>query len=169
MRNPLPMFLAVAVVFGGYLDTKAASDTVPPSQSARPPSVDTKIHATVKPDLIVAAILVRKIGQGTSTEGEPYETIRLLATIKNQGGSAAGPFIVITERKFPGGTSFNICGGCSVSIGGLAPHGTKTIQLSPHAFKAYAGKPVQYRVTVDNNNTVVESNEANNTKILVYP
>lgn len=135
--------------------------------SAGPAIVATRLPLPLKPDLIVQNI-VPKVRRVEDTPAGRVEYFGEYVTVQNNNTAPAGPFDVLLERSETSSSGpWMACGACKIHVDGLAGKSYKT--LDPREFNRRVNKINWFRATVDVDDTVHETNEANNVLVRQRP
>ena len=161
--------ITTPIVMGLILAAAVAAAPPPkPGQSeSKPMPVPSGSVAVALPDLELSRIdlnMIKKIG--TMPGGQPCWMFSLGPIVNNIGKAKAGPFSVVWERADTDGGNYVLaCPGCTEEVAGAAA-GAGLI-IMPRSFNNCGGVK-SYRVRVDPDNRVHESNENNNQRIVNF-
>jgi len=157
LRIPGLAMTLVALAFGTVWSGQSGS-TAPAAAALQQPS---------KPDLAVMRIEFRKVKHLKNATGEPCEVFNLQPVIVNRGKEGSGAFKVLLEREQGSrGAWAQACPLCYWKISGLGAG--KTVLLEVRQFNNCGGRGSSFRVTVDSESQIAESNEHNNQLTATY-
>ena len=158
-RNPGPSMFAGLVVLATVL---AAGPAVAQDRPVRQAPVERP--RAVKPDLVVEDITFQIVKQKKDAHGKPCMIFNLRPVIANRGGATFAPFRVVVQwNKGPGGVFQQACPLCQWEVKGMAAGEKRT--LDPRQFNNCGAEGLKFRVYVDPDSQVQESNENNNHRV----
>lgn len=119
-----------------------------------------------KANLIVKKVSFHTVQRTTNWQGKPCAIFNILPEISNSGMKNAGNFRVQLWWK-KNGIWVKIPQKSYWDVHGLAAG--QTLKLTPRQYNNCDTSPLNFKVEVDSNHQVTESNESDNTKKATFP